>query len=82
MDKKIKISNSMQKVAVDILTELIFCKNMQDVFDIIENKIKKYELMDDPFTGLPCSSKDWYENKLEYDRQLAIDKYGHCDFLD
>ncbi len=82
MDKHIKISNTMQKVAVDILTEFIFCKNMDDVLDTVKRKIREHELMDDPFTGLPCSSKDWYESKLEFDRQCAYFKYFPCDFLD
>lgn len=80
--KTLKITNTMQKVAVDILERLCFCKTLDDVFNVYAEMYKKYQLCDDPFTRLPCTSKECYENQLEYDRQLAIEKYGYCDWLD
>lgn len=80
--KEKRISDTMQKVAVDILEKLIFCKSMEDVFEVYKEMFERYKLMDDPFTRLPCTSKEWYENQLEYNRQSAIEKYGHCDWLD
>lgn len=88
-----KITGPMQQVAVDILgnLEVILMRtrdysSCEEVFDelvsIIQNQSKKYFLHEDPFTGMLCTSKEYAENSLEYDRQRMIEKYGHCDGLD
>lgn len=81
--KQKQITNTMQEVAVDILMQIIFCKDMQEFFDkSFDNIIKTYNLCDDPFTHLPCTSKEYAKNSLEYQRQVMFERYGHCDGLD
>lgn len=77
-----KITKTMQKVAADILTELTFARDMDEVWKVYDRVFEQYGLHNDPFTHLPCTSDEWYENKLEYDRQTMIERYGHCDGLD
>lgn len=85
--KQFKVTNTMQKVAVDILTELE-CYMMtvkevpKEILDIYNRMFKKYELCNDPFTQMVCTTNEWAKNCLEYDRQTMIERYGHCDGLD
>lgn len=71
-----------QEVAADILTKFTFVNNMNDVMDVWDKVFKDYNLERDPFTHLPCSTVEYYNNKLEYNRQTMIDRYGHCDGLE
>ena len=82
MKQKHKITNGEQKAAANILISLIFAKDMKEVDNIIEEMFKYYELMDDPFTKLPCTAKEYSKNIIEYHRQAMIEKYGHCDGID
>ena len=77
-----KITPTMQKVAADILIQLMFTRNMDDVMKVYDNVKEQYNLFDDPFTGVPCTPEEWAESKLEYERQIMIEKYGHCDGLE
>lgn len=70
-----------QQVAAEILTQFMFARDIGEVLQTWENIYKQYDLCDDPFTHTPCSPKDYYKSKLEYDRQTMIDRYGHCDGL-
>lgn len=81
MNRK-NITNAQQEVAVDILTKLIFCENMEEVYKLYRDIYEKYELNDDPFTNLPCTSKDYLKNSKEYDKQIMYERYGHCDGLE
>ena len=54
----------------------------EEVNEIVERNAKLYALCEDPFTRMLCTSEEYAENSLEYDRQSAIMKYGHCDWLD
>ena len=87
--KQKKITHTMQQVAVDILQDfevLMMTHNgpysADEIWAIMEKHAKNYELCDDPFTRMWCTSKEYAENSLEYEKQLACDKYGHCDWLD
>lgn len=87
MRKQPKITNKMQKVAVDILQELeaymMTHKEVpEEIMQIYKRMYDKYELCDDPFTGMCCTSEEFCKNSLEYDRQLMDMKYGHHDGLD
>ena len=80
-----KVTHKMQEVAVDILTDLevlLFTKEKAVALEKIETIIKfnreKYNLHEDPFTKLTCTSKEYAESSLEYQRQAMIEKYGHC----
>lgn len=85
--KKIVITNTMQKVAVDILGELeaymMSVKEIpKEILEIFDKMFKKYELCNDPFTQMVCTTKEWAKNCLEYDKQIMMERYGHCDGLD
>ena len=75
-------TNAEQRVAADILTSLYFLTSKDDFETLCKDIYERYELNKDPFTGLPCSDKDYFDNCLEYDRQVMMEKYGHCDGLD
>lgn len=92
-NKKMYISHPMQKVAVDILNDLEIIlmqskeldtreKIFDEISKIINVQSKKYCLGNDPFTHMLCTSKEFGENWLEYQKQSAILKYGHCDWLE
>lgn len=87
--KQKKITHTMQEVAVNILSDfeiLTMTHNgpytFEEIWAIMEKHAKNYELCDDPFTRMWCTTKEWAENSLEYDRQVAEEKYGHSDWLD
>ena len=75
-------SHKEQCVAAEILTEFMFCDTMEDIHKTWDTIYKQYALCDDPFTHTPCSSKEAIENQLEYEKQIMIEKYGHCDGLE
>ena len=75
------LTEKEQKVAIDFLEELIFA-NTAVPEGFFDKMMKKYGLMTDPFTGLPCTPKEYAKNRIEYDRQWMIQKYGHCDGLE
>ena len=87
--KKRKITSTMQKVACDILQdfEILTMKHngpytFEEIWDIVQHNVEEYGLCKDPFTGMICTSKEYAENSLEYDRQTMYEKYGHCDGLE
>lgn len=71
-----------QRLVASLLTELMFCRDMVEVGEFCERVYNSYGLCDDPFTGCPCSEKDYVKQCEEYDKRTMIEKYGHCDGLD
>ena len=80
--KQAKINSRDQRVAAEILTQFMFTKNMDDVIQVWNDVYKQYDLCDDPFTDCPCTPEEYVKNRLEYDRQVMIERYGHCDGLE
>ena len=87
--KQKKITHTMQKVAVDILKDfeiLAMTHNdpytFEEIWDIVQKHVDGYGLCKDPFTGMICTSKEYAENSLEYEKQVAIERFGHCDWLE
>lgn len=87
--KQRKITDTMQQVAVNILSDfeiLTMTHNgpytFEEIWAIVKKNAEIYGLCQDPFTLMLCTSKEAIENQLEYDRQTAEQKYGHCDWLD
>lgn len=90
--KQKKITHTMQKVAVDILSDLEVILMMHDevhqpltaqaIIEVINKHEEKYALLHDPFTGMLCTSEEYMENSLEYEKQAIISRYGHWDGLD
>ena len=77
-----KITKKDQRIAADILTQFMFTKNMDDVNEVWREVFNQYGLYEDPFTHTPCTYEEYFENLSEYEKQLMIDKYGHCDGLE
>ena len=90
MNKQKKITSTMQKVACDILSDfeiLLMLRNSglctaDEIVEIMRKHEEKYALCKDPFTGMLCTSEEYIKNSLEYDKQLMMDRYGHCDGLE
>lgn len=77
-----KITKTAQKVAADILMEFMFTRDMDEVIEAYNRVFERYGLCNDPFTSCPCTPDEYYESRLEYEKQTMIEKYGHCDGLD
>ena len=73
--RSLRLSDRMQRVAADILTEFMFCRNMDDVYNTWERVYKRYELNDDPFTGCPLGRKDYLSSKFEFEKQSQSCEY-------
>ena len=85
--KQKKITSTMQKVAVDILQDIeiymMTHKTVPDEISALYDRVfEKYELCRDPFTYMACTTKEYFENHLEYEKQCMMERYGHCDGLD
>lgn len=80
--KQPKITDNIQRVVADVLTKFMFTKNMDEVMKVWDDVYEQYDLCSDPFTDTPCSPKEYCKNKLEYEQQIMIDRYGHCDGLE
>lgn len=87
--KQKKITNTMQNVAVDILQdfEILMMKHngpytFEEINEIVERHTEKYNLCENPFTRMICTTKEYCEDRLEYEKQVAEEKYGHYDWLD
>ena len=81
--KKRVLTDKEQRVAASILCEYIFTHDNNGYnAEFVKTVMRDYQLHDDPFTHLPCSSKEYAENSLEYAKQTMIERYGHCDGLE
>lgn len=85
--REFKVTHAMQKVAVDILRELEgFMMGRKDtpeeIIKIYDKMFEKYHLCTDPFVGMCCTSAEYAKQSLEYDKQIMIERYGHCDGLE
>ena len=92
-DRKLGVDQKMaglfEAVAVDILQDfevLAMTHNgpytFEEIWAIVQKHVDSYGLCEDPFTRMICTSKEYAENSLEYDRQIMMDLYGHCDGLE
>ena len=77
-----KTTKIAQRVAADILMEFTFIKGKDEFFEAYNRVFERYGLCTDPFTYTPCTPEEYSKNRLEYDRQTMIERYGHCDGLD
>jgi hypothetical protein len=87
--KRSKITSTMQRVAVSILSDfevLMMTHNgpytSEEINAIVERNADLYGLCEDPFTRMLCTSEDYCRSSLEYDRQTMYEKYGHWDGLE
>jgi len=79
--KKHKITIRDQRTASEILTRFMCTKDMDDVVNVWNDVYDFYDLCDDPFTGMPCTSEEYGKLQFEYEKQTMIDRYDHCDGL-
>ena len=87
--KQEKITHTKQRVAVNILSDfevLTMTHNgpytFEEIWAIVQKHVDGYGLCEDPFTRMICTSKEYAENSLEYEKELMMERYGHCDGLD
>ena len=80
--KRRKLTERDQQVAAEILIRFAFVNSMDAFVSEYKELKKDYDLCDDPFTHLPCSSGQYSENSLKYERQTMEERYGHCDGLE
>ena len=87
--KQKKTTHTMQKVAVNILSDfeiLLMTHNgpytADEIIAIMNKHVDGYGLCEDPFTRMICTSEEYAKNSLEYDKAVMIERYGHCDGLD
>lgn len=71
-----------QRLVSDILTAFMFCRTCDEVSNLINHYMLVFGLESDPFTGCPCSYDDYIKSVKEYEKQIMIEKYGHCDGLE
>ena len=86
--KQKKITHTMQKVACDILQDFEILAmthdgpyNFEEIWAIVQKHVDGYVLCYDPFTRMICTSEEYAKNSLEYDKQIMMERYGHCDGL-
>lgn len=77
-----KITARDQRTAANILTSFRCTETMEDVIKVYNEVMEQYGLMPDPFTSMPCTPEEYCENKLEYEKQIMMERYGHCDGLE
>jgi hypothetical protein len=71
-----------QRVAIDILGELLMCKDMDDVVKVYHAMLDKYELCEDKFTTYPCTLEEYLESAEEYQRQHSYEYSDRYDIID
>lgn len=76
-----KTSKAAGRAAADILTRFAFITSMEEFWTAYQEVYQLYDLCDDPFTRLPCCAEDYAKSCIEYERQIMLEKYGHCDGL-
>ena len=79
---KPKITNKDQEIVAEILNSFMFCKDINELTEQIKATAKIFNLDEDVYTGCYCSLKEAYENSVQYQKDLMIEKYGHCDGLE
>lgn len=77
-----KTKEKIQRVVADVLTQFMFTRTMDEVMEVWNRIHEEYELCSDPFTNTPCSPEEYVNSKLEYERQVMMERYGHCDGLE
>ena len=82
MKKNRKITARDQRTAASILCDFRCTENMDDVIRVYNELVERYGLCFDPFTSMPCTPEEYCENQLEYEKQVMMERYGHCDGLE
>lgn len=93
-EKPIKITDAKQRVAVDFLEALVILlyfnkdfngnvvdqRPLEDRLDeLIAKYTEKYQIESDPFTSFPCTTKEYFVNLAEYNRQAMEAKFGYYE---
>lgn len=68
--KSLKTLEIERRVAAEILTELMFVKDINDIIKIYDKFYQKYDLEKDPFTSTPCDYKTYEKVRTEYLKQM------------
>lgn len=54
-----KINRLTREVAAEVLNSFMYCSSAEDVKRVSERVMAKYGLYKDPFSGYPCSLKEY-----------------------
>ena len=71
------VTDLMQEVAVDILTNFVLADNMKDVYRVYDEMFEKYGLMQDPYTFFPCTRERFMKNKVKFENKIARKEFSH-----
>lgn len=82
MKKVKKVTDHDQRIVAEILIDFLIAYDQDTFWQTWKKIYEQYSLCNDPFTGLPCSSKEAIKNQFEYEKQAMLEKYGHCDGLE
>lgn len=80
--KKQKLTKKEQRVALDILSELLMCRDMDDVVKVYHTMLDKYKLYEDPFTTWPCMEEDFWDSMEEYQKQHSYEYADRYEIID
>ena len=67
-----KISNLTQHVAAKILSSFVFCSSAEDVKRVTEKVMAEYGLCKEPFSGFPCTPKDYRKNQCNNSNEHCV----------
>ena len=79
--KRKKPSLHDQRLVAYLLSSFMSCQTLDEVSNQIDHLMLVFCLKFDPFTGCPCSIDDYIKNLEEYDKQIMLELYDHCDGL-
>lgn len=78
--KKISVhTKGEQKAAAEILTQLMFVKNMDDLSKCWDRLYKEYNLLSDPFTHCPVTIDEYVHLSNEYAKQKMEERFGYYE---
>lgn len=79
---KSKLSQSAKNAVSALFVKFSSASTIDEFREMWNTAYQEYGLCDDPFTRLPIAPDEYEKNRLEYDRQLMYEKYGHYDGLE
>lgn len=77
-----KTTDKVQQAVADVLTQFMFCNTDEERIETFKRIEDEYGIETDPYTLCPCTTKEYLKNNLQYQKDIMIEKYGHCDGLE
>lgn len=80
------ITHPMQEVAVSIAEDLAILLMTKDKYipiekisELYKSVMERFKLDKDPYTTMPCTTKEYVKNSIQIQRDIMMEKYGHHD---